>query len=226
MRSVTIRPSDVQNQIILGTILGDGSLEFNGYQGTRLQIKQSVGHKDYVFWLYEMLKDLCRSEPKEKPDTKQWYFSTRGLKEFTSLWNLFYRNNRKVIPQGIERLLVSPLSLAVWFMDDGSLDFRPKDHCSFMLHTDSFSKEDVLTLAEVLKRNFGIDTKVYSLLSRETRYPKIYIGSKGRERFLELVEPYILSCFRYKLPPVDPSETEPSLRKVRWKSNVVTSIIR
>lgn len=215
MKSVMIKPSDVQNQIILGTILGDGSLEFNGYQGTRLQIKQSVGHKDYVFWLYEMLHDLCKSEPREKRDTKQWYFSTRGLKEFTPLRNLFYREKRKVIPQNIERLLVSPLSLAVWFMDDGSLDFRPKDHYSFMLHTDSFSEEDTLLLAEVLKKNFGIDVKVYALLSRETRYQKIYIGSKGRNRFLELVKPYILSCFKYKLPPIDPSETEPSLLKVR-----------
>ena len=210
-----IKPSDVQNQVILGTILGDGSLEFNGYQGTRLQIKQSVEHKDYVLWLYEVLKDLCRSGPREKSDTKQWYFSTRGLKEFTSLRNLFYQEKRKVIPQNIERLLVSPLSLAVWFMDDGSLDFRPKDHCSFMLHTDSFSKEDTLVLAEVLRKNFGVDARVYTLLSRETRYPKIYIGSKGRQRFLELVKPYILSCFRYKLPPVDPSETESPLVEMR-----------
>ena len=50
--------TETQRDIILGTLLGDGSLEFNGYKGTRLQIKQQDSSKQYVLWLYENLADL------------------------------------------------------------------------------------------------------------------------------------------------------------------------
>lgn len=218
VKSTKIIPSKIQQEIILGCVLGDGSLEFNGYRGTRLQIKQSASHKDYVLWLYDKLGNLCRSEPQEKKDTGQWYFSTRALAWLTSLQKVFYRQRKKVIPKNISELLVSPLTIAVWYMDDGSLDFRPKDHYAFMLHTDSFLLEEARMLVKTVERNFGLRTSVYNSLCRGVRYPKIYIGSEGRDRFLALIKPYILDCFKYKLPQIDfdPSETDLSaMQKVR-----------
>jgi hypothetical protein len=188
-----------QRRIILGNILGDGSLEFDGFYGTRLQIKQSEKYKEYVFWLYGELKNLCNSGPKEKKDTRQWYFSTKYLTELTVLHKLFYSNGKK-IPENISELLISPITLAVWYMDDGGLDFRPKNHFSFLLHTDNFSLKDVDLLVETLNRNFRIKAKVYNCLCREKRYPKIYIGREGRNKFLFLIKPYILNCFSHKLP--------------------------
>lgn len=202
MSSILIHPSTYQRAIIIGNILGDGSLEFNGHIGTRLQIKQSVRHKEYVLWLYSKLSDLCRSAPKQKTDTGQWYFSTRALREFTSFWKIFYQKGEKIVPQNIAELLISPLSLAVWYMDDGALDYRPKDHCSITLHTDSFSTENVEKLSDVLEKNFGIVAKQMSSLCRGKRYAKLYIGADGRKRFFELVRPYMLQCFARKLPPV------------------------
>ena len=34
----------------------------------------------------------------------------------------------KIIPHDIQKILNNPISLAVWYMDDGSLDYRPKYH--------------------------------------------------------------------------------------------------
>ncbi|MDI6883293.1 MAG: hypothetical protein QMC93_02340 [Patescibacteria group bacterium] len=200
MNPVTILPSKIQREIIIGNILGDGSLEFNRYIGTRLQIKQSEQYKDYVLWLYEKLKNLCNSRPKQRKDNNQWYFSTRALKELTSLHKLFYKKRRKIIPYNISELLTSPLTVAVWYMDDGSLDFRPKDHYAFVLNTDSFLLKEVQILGKTIERNFGVKTNVYNSLCRGRRYPKIYIGAKGRDKFLSLVKPYILNCFSHKLP--------------------------
>lgn len=202
MKTVTILPSRTQRDIIIGNILGDGSLEFNGCVGTRLQIKQSSKYKDYVFWLYEKFKNLCNSEPKQRKDNNQWYFSTRALKELTLLHRLFYKGRTKIIPKNISGLLTSPLTLAIWYMDDGSLDFRPKDHYAFVLSTDSFNLEEVCRLSRIIKRNFGIKTNVYNSLCRNKRYPKIYIGVKGRDKFLSLIKPHILHCFSHKLPPL------------------------
>jgi len=195
--------SKLQQEIIIGNILGDGCVEFDGFRGSRLQIKQAEKYEDYVFWLYRELKDLCKSTPKRKRDTNQWYFSTRHLDKLTELYKLFYPNGKKKIPKNITDLIVSDLTLAVWYMDDGRLDYRPKDHYTFMLSTDDFSFEDVHRLKEVLSDNFGIVSTVYSCLGKSKRYPKLYIGAIGRDKFLKLISPHILTCFSHKLPPLN-----------------------
>ena len=190
-----------QKEIIIGNILGDGSLEFNGFHGTRLQIKQSLKYRDYVFWLYDQLKNLCNSSPKQRKDY-QWYFSTKYLTELTSLRKIFYPNDQKVIPKNISKLLISPLSLAIWYMDDGSLYWRPKEHNGFRLYTNCFLVDDVHQLKNTLYNNFGVESTVQSTSCRGKKYPRLYIGVKGRDRFLSLIKPYILNCFSYKLPPL------------------------
>lgn len=191
-----------QQEIIIGNILGDGSLEFNGFHGTRLQIKQSLKYKDYVFWLYGQLKNLCNSGPKQRKDNKQWYFSTKYLTELTSLHKIFYSDGQKLIPKNISKLITSPLSLAIWYMDDGSLYWRPKEHNGFRLCTNCFLVDDVHLLKDILYDNFGVESTVQSTSCRGIKYPRMYIGVRGRDRFLKLIKPYILNCFSHKLPPI------------------------
>lgn len=165
-----------------------------------LCIKQNIRYKEYVHWLYNEFKHLCRSQPKQRKDYNKWYFQTRSLAELQKYMKWFYREN-KIVPFNIDKLLISPLSLAVWYMDDGNLDYRPKDHYNFVFSTNSFSIKENRLLVNVLKRNFGIEASIQIPLCRGKRYPELYIGVAGRERFLSLVHPYILNCFSRKLPP-------------------------
>jgi hypothetical protein len=160
-------------------------------------------------WLYDNLKCFCKSQPKQRKDNGQWYFQTRSLPELQKYGKLFYKG-KKIVPQNIDKLLISSLGLAIWYMDDGSLDYRPKDHYNFSLTTNSFSLEENWLLVKTLKKNFGIEANVHTPLCRGKRYPEIYIGARGRDKFLELIKPHILHCFRRKLPPfcINPSETE------------------
>jgi hypothetical protein len=190
-----------EKQIIIGNILGDGCVEFNGFRGSRLQIKQTERHKDYVFWLHNRLIKLCKSGPKKRKDTKQWYFSTRYLDELTVLYKLFYPKGKKIIPNNISDILISPLSLSVWYMDDGCLDYQPKDHYAFILNTDGFSFKDVSLLRNALSKNFFIETTIQTSSCRGKNYPRLYIGAKGRDKFLKLIEFNILNCFSHKKPP-------------------------
>ena len=198
---VRISLKQKQREIIMGNILGDGYLEFGGFHGTRLQIKQKERYREYVFWLYEKLRNLCLSSPRQRKDNGQWYFGTRFLVELTEFHRTFYSAGKKIIPKNISELVNSPLTLAIWYMDDGYLDWRPKDHYAFMINTDSFRWKEVQLLKKMLKKNFGVQVNVYNSLCRGKRYPKIYIGSKGRDKFFSLIEPYILNCFSHKLPP-------------------------
>ncbi len=187
--------------ITVGLLLGDGCFEKKkDTLGIRLQIKQQSKAKEYVEWLYSQFKGHCLSEVKFRKDYNQYYFSTRYLREFKNIHDLFYVNGKKVIPVNIKELLKSPLSLAIWYMDDGSLDYRPKNHYAFYLASNCFSVEESKKLQEVLLDNFGIHSRVYNNLCRGKRYPRIYIGSDGRDKFKKVVSRYILDCFSYKLP--------------------------
>jgi len=193
--------SQTQEQIVTGLLLGDGYLEFDKFKASRLQIKQAECKKEYVFWLYTHFADKVRTPPKQRGDTMQWYFSTRSLRELEEWRSNFYPNGKKIVPRNITELLVDPITLAVWFMDDGVLDYRIRSHYSFTLSTDAFSIAEVQLLQHTLLKNFGIESSIQTPSSRGTKYTKLYIGKNGREKFLEAVKPYMLKCFAYKIPP-------------------------
>jgi hypothetical protein len=192
--------TQVQQQILTGLLLGDGYLERKS-KNSRLQVKQSVNKKEYVFWLYDQFREFVKTPPKQRPDTDQWYFSTRSLPQFEYWKGIFYKDRTKIVPTNITELLYSPMALAVWFMDDGSLDYREKSHYSFTYSTDSFSVQEVSLLQRALLENFGIESTIQTPKSRGKKYTKLYIGKNGRERFIKIILPHILNCFAYKVPP-------------------------
>jgi len=205
--------TEKQKAIIIGNVLGDGGIYRSHTSGNgQFYIKQCNKYKDYVYWLFEELKNLCPSVPKFKKAYNQWYFYSRNLENLEEIRKAFYYNGKKKVPKDIKEWFTLPLSLAVWYMDDGSLDFRPKDHYNFSFSTNAFSVEENYLLINVLKENFGINATVQTPLCRGKRYPEIYIGVAGRDRFLSLVKPYVLNCFKHKIPPIkfDPSETDRS----------------
>lgn len=198
-----------QKDIIVGTILGDSYIQLSPSGRTHLQIKHADRYKEYVFWMHNNLKDLFpTSIPRQRKDNFQWYVNSSFSNELNELHTLFYVDGRKTIPKEIGELLRSPLGLAVWFMDDGTLDYRLKDHCAFHLCTNCFTREETQRLIDVLYSNFGIISSLHYTLCRGKRHSRIYIGARGRDRFIELVSPHILDCFKYKLPAYrHPSET-------------------
>jgi len=198
--------TEKQKAIIIGNVLGDGGIycskNLNG-KNSYFYIKQCNKYKEYIYWLFGELKTICPSGVKHKKAYNQWYFYSRYLENLTEIRKAFYVDNRKIVPKNIKEWLTSPLSLAVWYMDDGGLDFRPKYHYSFDFSTNAFSVEECYLLIDALKENFGIDATVQNPLCRGKRYPEIYIGVAGRNRFLSLVKSYILPCFSHKIPPFE-----------------------
>jgi len=195
-----IRLNKIEKEIIIGSILGDGYLGLRKGEDARLEIKQSENKIEYVKWLYHKLARLNCGKILQRKDNSQWYFRTKHLRCLTELRNLFYKNGKKIIPDNIGDLLKSPLTLAVWYMDDGNIDFRHKYHYSYIISTNCFSFTDVKFLTKILLQNFFLKTKVHTTTCRMKKYPRLYVGLEGREKFVSLVKPYILPCFKYKLP--------------------------
>lgn len=201
--------TDRQRAIIIGTLLGDGYIYRNQYGSSYLEVKHAPRDGEYVRWMHHELRSLCRRPPYQRSDNGQWRFYTKYDPVMTVIHNRFYGGHRKCVPLDIARDLRDPIAVAVWYMDDGSLDYRPKSHCAFAFSTNAFTYEENTVLAQALRENFGIVTRIDTPTCRGKRYPELAIAAKSRQRFLELVKPHILPCFQRKLPPqLDPSETE------------------
>lgn len=87
---------------------------------------------------------------------------------------------------------LSPLAVAVWFMDDGAAD-----HAGLTLQTHGFERREVDLLVAALEERFGLATNPRSNKGRWL----IYIRARSLRRFAELVEPHLLAELSYKLLP-------------------------
>ena len=183
--------------ILVGTLLGDGHLDTQNKGRTyRLKIEHSIKQKDYTDWLYRNFKNWSLQMPKEKIKTVKgktytnYWFTTKGVGEFRFYGQQFYDGNRKIVPKIIHKML-TPLALAVWFMDDGSA--KSKQHKALILNTQCFSRKDLKLLIGALMKCFEIEAK---LRPQKEGFQLII---PRPEKFIELIKPYLREEFYYKL---------------------------
>lgn len=188
----SVHLTDEQRDVVIGTLLGDGSLiETFSKNNLRLQIAHGSAQKEYVFWKYEALKSLVLTPPSYQPINDSWWFRTISHPEFTEIGRLFYRDRIKIVPLEIASLL-TPIGLAVWFMDDGAHD---RSFC-YILNTQCFRKDEQERLRNDLAARFGINN--ISIHKDKTGW-RLYIRKASAERFAHLVRPFVLPSLQYKL---------------------------
>ena len=187
--------------ILVGLVLGDGYLTpFVGRsKKSAVDIKGDNKYLLYLKWLHEKLKPLGVSELKPKKNYHQHRFYTKYCWEVGELREIFYPKGKKIIPENIADILKNPLTLAVWYQDDGTLDCRDKYHYNALFATHCFSFNECKLLAEALRMNFNLDVRVCRCKMRgKVRY-RLYITSKSMNRFIDLIKPFINPCFKYKI---------------------------
>lgn len=198
-----------EKSIIDGLMLGDGSIEnYKGISG-RLGVWRKIEHQEYNEWIMQNTANLIRwtnpttRELKERriknslvgATTQHQIRSSRDkgfLLEQRERWYL----DKKTIPFDLK---LNPVSLAVWFMDDGwlsgSLSNDKKHFVPLIgLCSQGFSKQGVDFLKEQLY-DLGIKAS-------HNKNGMLYIsGSKQAPKFIEIVEPIIeeIGCMKYKI---------------------------
>lgn len=185
--------------ITIGLMLGDLSA-VKRYPNSMAVLKfcQSYKHLDYLIHLYDLFSLYVSSSPRVYEINRssgsylQVSFQTLSFPFFDQLYLLFYDpiSGKKIIPENIGNLL-TPLGLSYWFADDGA-----KAGSGLFLHTDGFSKEDVILLISVLNSKFGLKC---SLRQRHKDQYAIYIPAHSKERFLGLIHIFLHPSMRYKL---------------------------
>ena len=210
-RLVRIMLTKEEKDILVGSLLGDGCLRIMGRSTVpSFSVSHSEAQKEYVFWKYEKLKRWINTPPWREEriyhrdrsrKTVSWRFQTLSNSVFSDLYNSFYKNVKKIVPDNIIKLLEkSPLALAVWLMDDGN-----KNHQAVFLNTQSFSLSQQQKLCQVLHKVFGLHVTLNKhSKSKGVQLYRIRINTKSTQKLKSLVGGYILPQFSYKLPNFSP----------------------
>ena len=175
-----------QEEILIGSLLGDAHITVRG----QIQFEQSIHQKEYLLWKHQELLSISyknvsfvkRFDRRYQHETVSYRFWTRQY--FISWRQKYYLKNKKIIPRDIQ---LTPLSLAIWYMDDGCYS---DNKC--IIATDGFPKEDICFLQKLLLDKLNITSSVKNK-------SKILIKRKSINIFFSLVRPYIISSMLYKI---------------------------
>lgn len=207
-----LKLNTIQREILVGTLLGDSSIsKSNSKTAFNVKFEQKLANEEYINHLYEIFEpyvgtppDLRNIKGGEAKDRQSIWFRTYRHIHFKFYYDLFYRKQtpkddlrKKRVPDLIHKFL-TPRALAYWFMDDGSYIDGPKEkkrERAYVFNTQSFSYEENTILKETLKLNFNLDTSIY----KDRKYYLLYIKRESKEAFINLIEPFILDNFKYKL---------------------------
>ena len=133
-----VKLTDVQKDILIGTILGDACLEWGKtYKNARLRFDQTFpNHASYLMHIFSHFYDLSGKGPKvsfRKADKRTGkvyssvHFKTLVFPCFNYYYDLFYKNGKKFIPDNIIELLNARV-LAYWICDDGGKGSNNETH--------------------------------------------------------------------------------------------------
>jgi recombination protein RecA len=116
--------SDFQWQVVLGGLMGDSALSpTRSGHGARLRWGHGAKQVEYGDWkasLFANVNVSCSAN-----DRDEVFYDLQPLPELTELRRTVYRGGKKVLSHDYLKRL-TPLSLAVWYMDDATFAVRSK----------------------------------------------------------------------------------------------------
>jgi len=179
-------------QVLYGSYLGDGSFQEVG-NGYRIRVIHGEKQKEYCEWKASIFgSKLEKIEKNGFAQTVAYRFNSK-----TFYIDGSFDMPKKQVPEVLLNN-INWLGLAIWYMDDGSIDQKTKTQLTF--HVESLDMRDVENLSKMLKDRFGIENKIltYFRKDREKTYPIIRLNKEATLLFLDGVRPYIHKTLEYK----------------------------
>lgn len=197
--------------LIIGSVLGDSHLEKRKVGiGTRIIFEQCSDNVEYLMWFHSFLAErgyCSKNKPKLfkriKKNGKIFYhyrFNSYTFSSFNWIHDMFYVNGVKIIPKDLENYL-TPLALAVWFMDDGS-----KLNQGAKIATNCFSLHEVEFLSSILKNKFNINSAPN--VGGKNKGYEVHIVNSSMGTLSKLIKPYMVNSMLYKLNINNNQESE------------------
>jgi recombination protein RecA len=233
--------SEMQVQVILGGLMGDGNLSKpvrTDDASARFRMGHGAKQAAYLDWKVSLLANI--------PHAKTENAKGAVFADFTPLAELGELRETVYFGDGKKHLTweylksLTPLALAIWYMDDGSFTLRSKGvqqrtvggtgRIEIVVEAMSPGSRD--RLARYLRDTYRLDVKLVSKGTRKVS--ALRFTTAATEKFQKLVAPYIPPSMEYKLLPrfrgmfaVEPEFAEPTIHptparvlSIRRKSNL------
>jgi recombination protein RecA len=221
------RLSAQQWQVVLGSLLGDGDLSphRHGRHGVALRLGHDAKQVDYLDWLVSMLANIGCSR---RDDAKGAVFADFApLPELRELQRAIYLGDgKRTITEEYLKAL-TPLALAIWYMDDGNLTLRSNGahrrtqdgsgRIEFCV--EALGEGSRVRLRDYLRDTHGIEARLR--LSGSMQEAVLTFTTAASTKFMALVAPYVHPSMADKLLPafhgrfdVRPELVDPVMRPV------------
>lgn len=184
--------SFIQKQILIGLLVGDGYL---GENKGCLFFSHKKDHEEYIDYLLDSLGEIAGNKQTEQVSgygTKMCRARTIGhhsIREFFQEWE---KEGKKYIPQNIQ---LSPISLAILYLDDGSLSHSENQIDRANISLNDFNLESVNNFKSALENQMGIKSTIQINKGYSLR-----LDHNSANTFFSLICPYIPKCMQYKVP--------------------------
>ncbi len=221
------RLSEQQWQVVLGTLMGDGHLAPNrrNRSGVRLRLGHGAKQAAYLDWKVSLLGNIpCTRSTNAKDAVFADFAPLAELGELRSA--VYFGDGKRHLSEEYLKAL-TPLALAIWYMDDGCFTVRSKgvqrrteggtDRIEICLEAMGQGTRE--RLAEYLRDTHGMAVKLTERGARKISV--LQFTTESSARFQELVAPYVHPSMEYKLLPrfrgqfsVEPQFVQPEMRPI------------
>lgn len=150
--------TDIQRQFIMFSKLGDGHISKRENEPIFI-VSHAENQKDYLFWKYELLKDLCNKEPSYITDVKIGFTDKEyhcqnvhrvGTKVLNCLIPIRAMSKYDIIKE------LNEFGLAIHMLDDAS-----RSDGYWCLCYAAFTDEEKQLYREILQSKFGITPSIH-----------------------------------------------------------------
>lgn len=183
--------------LLIGMLLGDGTISSNYV----FKIAHCEEQKDYLEWKVKQLNEhgIRNNGVKSYIKTKGYnigvpvYYTQLNIVPFIKVLRRAVYKNKKII--GNRKLLnrLSPLELAIWYMDDGHINIRKVKGrpCGFYIKISTCEpKEEVQIIIDYFKEVHKINFYMFHEGKKEDSY-SLCCGTKEGIKFIDLVKSYV-----------------------------------
>lgn len=187
------RINKTQEDLIIGNLLGDGHIDKRPTQPNFI-VSHAENQKDYLYWEFDILKNLCYSTPSYHPPYIKDFYG----KDYVCQG--YYRFNTRIIEalipyreMSISDLILSlnEFSFCVFILDDG---FRSTSNWSICVA--EFSESDKKIFCNICFERFGLNCSI----KKDDRY--ILFDSSSSRMIDEMILkniPKELDIVKYKI---------------------------
>lgn len=186
-------------EIILGALLGDGSLKIHEpYKNARFSFRHSGKQSEYFYWKANELKEISSGSSVfiQKADgysnNEKIRFQSGALESLTELYKITHKKRQLFIRRRWLNMM-SALSLAIWWMDDGSLISNGRKG---VICTDGLDYRSLMLLKKYLWAEWGLNVHIGKIGKkrdgRKDFYYRLWLRSTEElKKFLRVILPYI-----------------------------------